>query len=495
MQESQNPYRKKEDQLNNAITKFENKLYYAEKNNARKNNQIIKEYRDSLFQLRRSKDGFIELLEADYSDYYRLKYDFSTIRVESLQQKLSPNEAIIEYFVGEYITEAPQIYIFLITSQKVIVESVPLDFPLEEWIQKMRKSIYSYWAAPGQADSVYIESNQTFCRFSHQLYGKLIQPIDSHLTPKLLIIPDGVLHLLPFDALLTEPVEDPCDFQSRAYLIEDHTVSYDYSATIHWSGMKRASNRGNKFMGGFAPSFKGAGEKGLALRSVEELRGELTSLKYNKEELERLSTIFQSDLFVDSQASKQTFLDQANNYSILHLATHGKANDEVGDFSFIAFSDPKDSLDNSGKLFVRELYNLKLNTDLVVLSACETGLGEVRDGEGVISISRGFSYAGAKSIITTLWSIQDHPTTVSFMESFYEKLKGGLPKDEALRATKLEVLKNPTSAAPFFWAGFIPFGDMAPIKVPNQSEQWYWLLGIAALIMIMFAVWNFRKSK
>jgi len=162
----------------------------------------------------------------------------------------------------------------------------------------------------------------------------------------------------------------------------------------------------------------------------------------------------------------------------------------MGEFSYIAFQNEADSTAvNNSRLYVNELYNLELNADLVVLSACETGLGELKRGEGVISLARGFTYAGAKSTLTSLWSVNDAQTT-KLMESFYTNLKDGMTKDKALRKAKLDYLNNENLNAPYFWAGFIPAGDMSAIS--SNTNYWYWALGI--LIALLLAWFLFKRK-
>ena len=147
------------------------------------------------------------------------------------------------------------------------------------------------------------------------------------------------------------------------------------------------------------------------------------------------------------------------------LSTHGKADDRLGDFAFIGFGARK--LGFFEKLYARELYDFSLNADMVVLSACETGLGVLERGEGIISMSRAFAYAGAKSIFTTLWQVDDK-NTKDLIVSFYQKMEEGENKSVALQKAKLDYLDCQEGKGermhPFFWAGFVGIGDMNPIK-------------------------------
>jgi CHAT domain-containing protein len=167
--------------------------------------------------------------------------------------------------------------------------------------------------------------------------------------------------------------------------------------------------------------------------------------------------------YLAENATKSKFLNVASNSKILHLATHAQANDKMGDFCFLIFSNRKDR-EEKELLYAREIYNLQLKADLVTLSACETGLGELKKGEGIISLARAFAYAGAKSIVTSLWQISD-VRTKDLMISFYKNLHNGLQKDDALWKAKMDYLhKNKGEAAsPFYWASFIGIGDMSPL--------------------------------
>ncbi|NJL75556.1 MAG: CHAT domain-containing protein [Saprospiraceae bacterium] len=208
----------------------------------------------------------------------------------------------------------------------------------------------------------------------------------------------------------------------------------------------------------------------------------------------QLQKLLGGKVIVGEKATVSAFEQQAPFYKIIHLATHGKANDEVGDYAYLAFTEVFDSLDNE-KLYNRDLYHLNLNADMVVLSACETGIGELRLGEGIISLARGFSYAGAKSIITTLWSVDDE-TTQKLMTQFYTHLKVGMAKDAALRQAKIDFLNTNSSlkAHPFYWATFIPIGDTQPIEPPSNFFIWMWGLVLMVVGALVFYVWR-KKSK
>ena len=174
--------------------------------------------------------------------------------------------------------------------------------------------------------------------------------------------------------------------------------------------------------------------------------------------------MWKGDYFVNSDATEQKFYDVAGDYRMVHLSTHGVADARQGDYSYLAFAEQKDSIENEF-LYVRDIYNTQLNADLVFLSACETAQGELQRGEGIISLARAFAYAGAKSIITTLWQVDD-AATKDISIDFYKNLKKGFSKDVAQRNAKLRHIKTAKSAQkyPFFWAAMIGIGDMGAVK-------------------------------
>ena len=142
-------------------------------------------------------------------------------------------------------------------------------------------------------------------------------------------------------------------------------------------------------------------------------------------------------------------------------------------------------------LYVKDFFTIHIPAELVVLSACETGLGQIKRGEGIVGIGKGFSYAGARSLVTTLWRVNDN-TTAKFMPLFYENLKNKQPKDEALWQAKKTFIQTNRDAHPFFWAGYIAFGDMQSIDFQGHYTL-YWYLGIGLLLVFFFMLKNRRK--
>ena len=193
---------------------------------------------------------------------------------------------------------------------------------------------------------------------------------------------------------------------------------------------------------------------------------------------------------IRDRASRDNFIKLVGEFDILHLATHGKADRDLGDYSYLAFAkttstkNPQDRI-----LYAKDIYHLPMQASLVVLSACETGAGEfLSRGEGVVSLARAFTYAGAKSIVTTLWSIND-ATTKDVISFFYENLNEGFTVGESLRNAKLKYIEQADDPNPFYWAAFTLTGESN--RLPSSSSTaaalpWQFLVFVALLFLLLF---------
>lgn len=441
----------------------------------------------NLVLINRNLERLVDTLENEFSSYHALKYSTALADLEEVQKEmLRPNQAMIQYFVGE-----KKLYIFYIRpSSAPKVYTTPLDFPLADWIKQFRTGIYGQLKAN---DTNNLDESYTL--HAWRLYEKLIQPIakENILEEQLLIIPDGILGYIPFDALLTQevPIATYGDYYNYPYLIRQHQLSYTYSATLLQT-MNEASIAPDFYQVlAFAPSFG----QDMALASdrggsVDERAG-LSPLLHNQREADAINMMLGGEHISGVNATKQRFLDLAAKYSYLHLSSHARMNDEHPDYSYIAFTQASnEQLDEEELLFVSDLYNTPLNAEMVVLSACETGLGKLSKGEGIISLARAFSYAGARSVITTLWRVNDQETA-NLMIDFYEQLQAGQSKDEALWQAKKRFLDEGIHPHPYYWAGFMPIGNMSPIETDGGSWQWYLAIGACALLVLFFFI---RKS-
>ncbi|CAN0602674.1 unnamed protein product, partial [Ectocarpus sp. 12 AP-2014] len=219
----------------------------------------------------------------------------------------------------------------------------------------------------------------------------LLGPIlELHPQEKIILAPDGLLNYIPFGSLVSNETE-------HRYLIQDRTISYVNSATL-WSQLNNKKQNSANLLA-FAPSFD-ANIPSDGTRSQV-----LGNLPHNRNEVQQILTSFTGKSFINDQATLQNFTATLPDYSVLHLATHAVFDDKNPEYSYLAFT-PKSESDDL--LFVKDLYNLTLNASLVTLSGCESGIGELKRGEGFLSLARGFFYSGAASISSTLWKVNDN---------------------------------------------------------------------------------------
>lgn len=462
--------------LRDRLAYYDKKRFEERQKETSQNDSLLTFYNHRLFNLRQSYEALIDTLEKDYPDYYRLKYQTEVISVPEVQRTLKENQALIEYFAGD-----STLYAFVITPEDFLLKKIDRDFPLRDWVRELRQGLYSYHYTRDhypkeERGALYRRHCDLYVENATRLYDKLIRPLGV-LPEKLIIIPDGYLSYLPFEILLSDKPMRSADFRSHPYLVRRHQISYNFSATL-WQWMKDRKNRARKGMLVIAPSFTGTKDPYKAI--VEGWR-DLGPLPYSTLEADTILQLLNGQLLAGPEATADKFRSVAADYRFLHFATHAKLNDSNIDYSFLAFSETTDSSDQE-KISIRDLYELQLRADMVVLSACETGVGELRRGEGLISLARGFAYAGAKSLVTSLWSVNDK-STAEIMIDFYRQLKKGKAKDEALQIAKLNYLKKKrdvNAIDPFFWAGFVAIGDMAPVYGGNFS----WWLGLLVVLSI-----------
>lgn len=420
------------------------------------------EKQDALFNLKEEYRQLVRQLETDYKSYYDLKYNTATIAIEETQQALAKNELLISYFYGN-----KAIYVISLGSNTKNLIKIPIDANLEAGIKK----VYRMLADP-QSDVAVLSKS------THKVYVRLLEPIlKSKNKTKLIIITDGLLNYIPFAALNTAP-------EGISYLAEKHAISYVNSATL-LSELRQRQPLELSVLA-FAPSFDGT-----ATVSNGD-RGQLLPLPNNKKEVEQILTSFNGRSYIDKEASLLNFKSQLSSFGVVHLATHAIFDDTAPEYSYLAFSQHDNTTENL--LYVADLYNLKIDADLVTLSACESGLGDLKRGEGFMSLARGFFYSGAASIASTLWKINDASTT-ALMHSFYKNLSMGDTKDVALQKAQMEFLninRQNGFSHPYYWSGFVISGNTVPLSFSNN---WIWILiGVIVVLVGIFLFLRTRKS-
>ncbi|MEM6829997.1 MAG: CHAT domain-containing protein, partial [Bacteroidota bacterium] len=330
-----------------------------------------------------------------------------------------------------------------------------------------------------------------------EIYKKVMMNAIGNLPPKvtrLVIVPDGPLCLVPFETLLTDDWQTENDYASLPFLQSRYIIHYATSANLYFTKMNsHRSVRKNRAIA-FAPTYS---DKELAFITKTSKRGkEASGLIWNKKEVESIPNYFEASLFLDKEAHERQFKNQINHhYDIIHLAMHAIIEDEAPLNSRLVFSSAKDSIEDN-LLHLYEIYSMKIPSNLVVLSACETGFGNLAKGEGIMNMGRAFVHAGSPNVIMSLWQVDDRSTS-KLMQLFYEHLATGMSTDRALWLAKKDYLQtaDPIYAHPYYWSGIILSGTQGILAKKDSSSYLIYLYALLAICAFIFFIRISAKKK
>jgi len=409
-----------------------------------------------LIELQQVEDEYIRLISKMRVEIPEVADLVSPVpcQVEQVQKLLDGKTVLIEYFLCEN-----QSVVFFITKNEMVVYPLPSR-------DRIEKSIKAYLKILGDSPKGKFRGSLAACRISQELLFS-VENIPNYIE-NLIIIPDGVLYYLPFETLI---LHNHNKVWKNDYLIENYNISYVPSSSILlFLSKKKTNNKNPKSLLAFGnPSYTIKNSlKGLKYKTYIEILSEsylsqgydISPLPYSEREILKISRYFpkkRRDIYLEEEAKEETikkiFL---KDYQIIHFACHGFLDEERPFRSALVLSLDGDSQED-GFLQVREIFNLRLNADLIVLSACQTGRGKLENGEGILGLPRIFFYVGAKSVVLTLWKINDESTS-ELMSLFYHYLSCGNNKAKALRLAKLKMI-NSKFCHPFYWAPFVLSGD------------------------------------
>ena len=460
---------KQEEFLLTSINEVETKLYQELDKGVRARQRYVDQYNKELFNLKNQSQNFIKDLEKNYHNYFLLKYNITLPNIVEIQEKLlkgndgTSDRTLLEYFVGR-----SSIFIFVVTPDTCEVIEVPNSSTIQGEVHYLRNSIK-------------FDVLNNIVPSLRRLYTSLIQPIEPFLVgEELIIVPDGVLNLLPYDMILTEEVDldkeyTEKSFKSLPYLMNSYNVRYSYSTEL-LLGLSETEVEASKFSFlGLAPVFDTTfstaevyGDKEL----IEGFRhdtllydsltnhGDFAFISYSDDEIKYISNKMKKDksIGLTHQFAQEAYVKDTsyNQASILHFASHSILMDNDVEGSGIVLAKDKSGVDD-GILRTSEIYNLNISAEFVCLSACETGLGKIISGEGLIGFSRAFFYAGAKTILVSLWKVPDEPTYHLMKKIYKYQAKGKYTKSEAMNKAKRKLSKSKFSS-PKNWAAFLSLG-------------------------------------
>jgi CHAT domain-containing protein/Tfp pilus assembly protein PilF len=434
--------------------------------------QQVKEWRRKLYSLYDQLDSLGTIYNRSYPRYYQLKFNLSA--GDSLLMKPAKGETIIEYDL-----DSTRILAYLLSENECMLISQDIDSTFFITAGNFLRQL----AQPGDPDMLQKEL-EAYRQNGTTLYRLLLEPFIAKITSnRLTIIPDGILGLIPFEALPTEKISDQVvDFSRIPYLIKKVAVRYGYSSRMIWNWNSRRKISGNNVLA-IAPGY----EPGTM--SDSSYSHDLVPLPNSLEEINEVRNIMGGKTFSGKDATAENFFKNASNFPIIHLSMHTLTDRQDPMNSRLLFS--PGTIDSS--VSTTDLYMLQLNSPLVVLSACNTGSGKLVHSEGLINLARGFLYAGAESMVLTLWDVSDYSSS-RLISSFYTSLAASNPKDIALREAKItrEFMSDPVKAHPYYWAGYILVGDTTPLK-PYPGKLFYLSIALAGLLILYLGLRRYRK--
>lgn len=467
--------REKESLINSKLASYTLEKYNIEQSSDTADSKRGAILDSLILQTTRENTEFLDSLEHQYPGYYQNKYNNQPLSLQEIQSKLKSDETLIEYsiYTNDSISE---LYTFVISpSEKTFVK--------QDLSKEFFSALGSVYGFVSDRNYQFITNADAidYVKNANELYKILIQPIKNKIiNAQIILIPDGELNYIPFDALIAElpDTSKNISFNKLEYLIKNYQINYSYSANLMYA-IPRKNIRENKSILAFAPEYN---------NDSIDYNGEklqLLPLPGTQREVQLISEYIDTKSFTGKQASVANFLNNYQQHDILHLAMHAILNDSLPNLSRFVFTQQPDH-NSKLELYTADIYNLDLNhTKLAVLSACNTGSGKIQKGEGVMSVSRGFLYAGCPSIIMTLWEAEDQSGT-KIMYSFYKYLKKGYQIDKALRQAKLDYLETENSrfTHPHYWLAYISIGDNSPIF----KRYDYFLLSLIVLVLLGIVV-------
>ncbi len=413
-------------------------------------------------------DNYLIEIEKKEPKYFKEKYTFiRPPKLKKIQKDLPKDMVVVEYFIAENT-----IYSFWLTHESFF----PISIPYTDEIKKILDDFITQCHNPNKEVSK-TQSKTIFDKFLQQGLSTIGEDIK-----RICIIPDGKIHKLSFEALTTINKNNV-----SKYLIEDYTVFYTYSISLLFRDhhQKQLQN-----YIGFGSRYSTNLNQKLKERKRFFGNENLMQLALSQEEINRGAAIFDGKIFTEKKASLQNFLQYAPDADIIHLSLHGLVDIDDPDRSCIIFDDHKEEF----ILSPQNLYENRLQADLVLLSTCHSASGKIYNGEGVQGMSKSFLLGGAHNIMSSLWNASE-ASSMTITTSFLENIHSGLSVDKALHDSKLEYLSRaePNKKHPYYWSNFILLGEVDTSS--GSTNTLIWIIIIGLLLVIIYIVNGSKPSK
>lgn len=453
-------------------TGFYRELIAREQMKAQPDSQLLANWENATFRLLRRRDSLSRVFEEQYPLFYNLKFRNEVTRLSDVGSVIGRRANLLSYVLTD-----ERLFIFIANSRRSEVVIRDIDSTFFEDLQRFRGML----AAMPRTSGSRAPFNE-YMDLAYRLHKVLIAPAEPYLSgDKIVVSPDNILSYLPFETLVTEEFRSPeLLYREAPFALKKYRFSYIYSVTLSSEAGKR-SRRLNNDLIAFAPTYEGMELNDTLLTAWPSLRGEIRELPYALIEAEDAVSQCGGRAFLGEEAREETFKSQAPGYDIIHLAMHTLVDDRHPAYSKMLFADGAEG-SNDGMLNTYEVYSIPLDAMMVVLSSCNTGSGMLVNGEGILSLARGFLYAGSRSAIMSMWEVEDVSAS-EVIHSFYKNMRSGQTKSSALRSARVKYLRTASQGKshPYYWSALVIYGDDTPL--------WYnrVILYVSLLLLLLVA--------
>ncbi len=466
------------DSLQDQERRFRNEISVLEKESLHASPSEVEVIQAKLFH---ANEGLITLNEKlrESNKFYAEGADqLNPNTVADVQALLSPDQSIMSYHLSD-----TTLMLLQIKFDTIVFFNLANAVEVQDQI-KMYKSLMTQIEGDSLSSSSAYEKHLELLGENLYTLYQLLFPSNVSLTERVIIIPDGAIGYLSFQTLLNAPARG-FNCKNWPFLWKNHRVSYSYSGTLWLEGQNAPPYRSTQSLA-IAPQFDRQWQYPN--------KRTFPALSHNQEEATRVAEEINGTLITGISATRKKIWPVLSGSSVTHFATHASIDEDDNAFSYIALSSGND--ENENVIYAAELAQLNLKTNLLALSACETGTGSEQIGEGISSIARSFYGAGAKSLFVSLWNVNDL-STANLMANFYHKISSGNHKDDSWQMAISQYFEEADSyhCHPFFWGAFMAIGNMDPIQISKEGlPTSTWLLILIPILILVYLGYKSKRS-